>query len=63
MAWNFDGNVSSCVSQLDLLVRRPPPLHSQQRGHSDGVVSAGPAAHEAAHVLLVPEQLRCRLTA
>lgn len=62
MPRSFCSNVSSCVSQLDLLVRWPPPLHSQQRGHGDGVVSAGPAAHEAAHVLLIPEQLRCRLT-
>lgn len=49
------------VSQSDVLVRRPPPLHGQQRGDGDGVVSAWPAAHEAPHVLLIPEQLCCRL--
>lgn len=62
MPLTFDIYVPSCVCQPDVLVRWPPPLHGQQRGHGDGLVSAGPAAHEAAHVLLVPEQLRCRLT-
>jgi len=47
--------------QPDVLVRRAPPVHGQQRGHGDGLVPAGPAAHEAAHVLLLPEQLRRRL--
>lgn len=49
--------------QPDVLLRRSPPLHGEQRGHGDGVVSAGPAADEAAHVLLLPEQLRGGLMA
>lgn len=52
----------SCLLQPDVLVWWPPPLHGQQRGHGDGVVSTGPAAHEAAHVLLLPEQLCCRMS-
>lgn len=47
--------------QSHILVWRTPPLHGQQRGHRDRVVPARPAAHEAAHVLLFSQQLRCRL--
>lgn len=56
-------DVSSLILfQPHILVWRTPPVHGQQRGHRDRVVSTRPAAHEAAHVLLFSQQLRCRLT-
>lgn len=47
-----------CSLQPYVFLRWPPFVHGQQWWDSDRMVSEGPAAREAAHVLLFPQQLR-----